>query len=104
MTHSNKKPISATNTDRSVTFLKMHVGRNLVVHTEKAGDVLMEILSPNFWKLCEIKFTCKNLFCFHYYSNEVQQILFGANFDNQDCVIHVTQFYSVSDVKLSVCL
>lgn len=48
MTHSNKKPISATNTDRSVTFLKMHVGRNLVVHTEKAGDVLMEILSPNF--------------------------------------------------------
>lgn len=50
MTHSNsnKKPISATNSDRSVTFLKMHVGRNLVVHTEKAGDVLMEILSPNF--------------------------------------------------------
>lgn len=44
------------------------------------------------------------MFCFHYYSNEVQQILFGANFDNQDCVIHVTQFYSVSDVKLSVCL
>lgn len=65
MTHnnSNKKPISATSTDRSVTFLKMHMGRILDVHTEKAGDVLTQILSPNFGKLCFTKFTYKNL-CF----------------------------------------
>lgn len=106
MTHnnSNKKPISATSTDRSVTFLKMHMGRILDVHTEKAGDVLTQILSPNFEKLCFTKFTYKNLFCFHYYSNEVQEIFFSGSdyFDNQDQVIHVIQFYSVSDVKLSV--
>lgn len=59
--NSNKKPISATSTDRSVTFLKMHVGRILDVHTEKAGNVLTEILSPNFGKLYFTKFTCKNL-------------------------------------------
>lgn len=59
MTHnnSNKKSISATSTERSVTFLKARMGRILDVHTEKSGDVSTQIPA-----VC-IGFTCGPKVC-----------------------------------------